>query len=135
MKGEMQKKANEMGIINKIHFMGSIDYNQIHDYYRTADFLLHTSYYESEAMVVAEALASGLIVCGTNVGLIHDLSDTCCITVPSNDAELLAKAVLELLENTERIKKLRINARIWSENNTLDASSEKLSKMYNVLMA
>jgi glycosyltransferase involved in cell wall biosynthesis len=135
MKGEIQRKANEMGIINKVSFMDAVDYTQIQDYYKRADFLLHTSYYESEAMVVAEAMASGVIVCGTNVGLMHDLSGTCCVTTPSNNAELLASAVLELLENTERVKSLRKNARIWSEDNTLDSSSKKLSKMYDTLMA
>ena len=57
MNGLFQRLVDEMGISNKVQFIEPVDYNRIHEYYREADVFLHTSVYESQALVVAEAMA------------------------------------------------------------------------------
>ncbi|HXC06144.1 MAG TPA: glycosyltransferase family 4 protein, partial [Bacteroidia bacterium] len=111
--GYYQQLAREMGIANRVSFLGFIPNQDLPAYYAKADILLHTSRFEGQAVVINEAMACGLVVCGTEVGILSDLSGTCCITVPTQDAEGLADSVLALLENETELKRLRTNARQW----------------------
>ncbi len=128
------RMINEMGISNKVQFIESVDYNSIHEYYKKADVLLHTSVYESQAMVVAEAMAAGTLVCGTNVGLMSDLSGECCVTVPAKEPKALAYAVLELLNNADKMNRLRTSAYRWTENNSLEKCTNKFRAIYTQLL-
>jgi glycosyltransferase involved in cell wall biosynthesis len=131
---EKSREAKEYGIDSKVRFIGTIEHAQVVEYYKIATLLLHTSYYESEAMAVAEAMASGVLVCGTHVGLMADLSNSCCITVPSNAPELLAESVLKLLSDQEQMNSLRLKSSQWSVNNSLDYTYKIFAEMYLNLM-
>jgi glycosyltransferase involved in cell wall biosynthesis len=45
---------------------------EISDYYKTADYLIHTSLYEGYGMVITEAILSNLVTITTNVGVSFD---------------------------------------------------------------
>ena len=129
--GALHKLASKLGISSKVKFQGFISHDLINEFYQQADVLLHTSRYESQGMVVAEAMASGVLVVGTDVGIMHDLSGECCITVPTRDPDALAAAVLKLLRDKEMMDTLRKNAHAWSEKNNLDRCCEALMDLYN----
>jgi len=128
--GAVQALARELGISEKIRFEGWIDHEQIDRYYREAHFLLHTSRYESQGMVVAEALASGVVVAGTHVGLMSDLAGTCCITAPTQQPEALAREVLSLIKDPERMERMRQNARDWSGRHSLKECTGQICGLY-----
>jgi len=130
MNGWIQQRANDMGISHKVRFVEPIDYDNISEYYKNADILLHTARFESQGMVIVEAMSSGTLVCGTHVGLMSDLSGECCITVPPKEPEALAAAVLDLLDSAEKMERLRMNAYNWSKNHSLDHSVKAFCCMY-----
>lgn len=134
MHGRIHQMSDELGLSKKISFMGEVEYAQIYEFYKMADILLHTSYYESEAMVVAEAMASGVLVCGTSVGLMSDLLENCCVAVQSNNHVLLADSILNLIADEKRMNRLRENACIWSESNTLLHTCKKVASIYQSLL-
>jgi len=134
MNGFVHKLVDELGISNKVQFIEPVDHNCIHEYYRKADVFLHTSVYESQALVVAEAMAAGTLVCGTNVGLMNDLSGECCITVPIKEPEALASVVLELLSNSEKMDKQRLSAYKWTETNSLENCTNRFRDIYARLL-
>ena len=134
MNGLVQRMVDELGISNKVQFIEPVDHNCIHEYYRKSDVFLHTSVYESQALVVAEAMAAGALVCGTNVGLMNDLSGECCLTVPIKEPEALASVVLELLNNYEKMDKLRLDAYRWTENNSLENCTNRFRDIYAQLL-
>jgi glycosyltransferase involved in cell wall biosynthesis len=131
--GEIQQKVKEMGIADKVFFTGFIANDNLPPYYDQADILLHTSLYESQGIVVNEAMACGLIVCGTHVGLMADLSETCCLTVNIGDAEALAQTVLRLIDNPEQITRLRKNAYEWTLKHDLEWTIQQHISVYENL--
>ncbi len=133
--GEIQRLANKMGIANKIKFIGLVPNDELPHYYSDAYILLHTSLYESQAVVVNEAMASGVLVCGSHVGLLADLADDCCITVPPGEPDQLAKAVLELLADSDRMHRLRVNAYEWSQRHDLEWTSNQHKAIYERLLS
>ena len=135
MNGLVHRLVDEMGISNKVQFIEPVDHESIFEFYRKADIFLHTSVYESQALVVAEALAAGNLVCGTNVGLMNDLSGECCITVPIKEPEALASVVLELLSNSDKMDKLRLSAYKWTENNSLENCTNRFRDIYVRLLS
>jgi glycosyltransferase involved in cell wall biosynthesis len=128
--GRMQQLAKEMGIAHKVTFKGFIANDELPPYYAQADLLLHTSRFEGQAVVINEAMACGVLVCGTQVGLMADLADECCLTVIPQDAERLAMKVLKLLKKEEEIKRLRNNAYKWTLENNLEQTVEKHIQLY-----
>ncbi|HTE31820.1 MAG TPA: glycosyltransferase [Chryseolinea sp.] len=109
----LKRQARDLNIEQEIRFVDPIPYTQLPAYYQRADILLHTSLSEGQSEVVTEAMSSGVVVCGTIVGLIHDLPD-CCIQVPVGDYEMLAQQVIKLLHDPDRINAIRANAQQWS---------------------
>jgi glycosyltransferase involved in cell wall biosynthesis len=129
--GRIQQLTKEMGIADKVIFKGFIANDDLPSYYAQVDLLLHTSRFEGQAVVINEAMACGILVCGTQVGLMADLSDECCLTVKPQDAEDLAMKVLKLLKNEEEIKRLRNNAYKWTLENNLEQTVEKHIQLYS----
>lgn len=134
MNGEIQKLASELRLDGHVQFIDQIDYCKVPAMYAQADVLLHTSLYESQGMVVAEALACGLLVCGSDVGLIHDLGDECCVRAPVGDFKILAERVVRLLGDGNRISVLRRNANTWSRNYSLKKTVSRWSDVYTALI-
>lgn len=133
MNGAVQRIADELGIADNVKFEGHVPYEDVHRYYPEADVLIMTSLFESQAVVVAEALAAGTLVCGTHVGLMADLSGKCCITVPIGDAASLASAVVDLLQDEPLREKLRQQGIRWSQENNLERTAKKIMELYESL--
>jgi glycosyltransferase involved in cell wall biosynthesis len=134
LSGEVQKIVYQLNLTNKIHFHGYYPNNQLSFFLRKSHILLHTSYWESQAVVVNEALASGVVVCGTKVGLIDDLVGKITIAVPVGDAGMLSKQILGLLENRKKYEELKANGIDWSTKHGLQIQSQKYNNLYNNLL-
>lgn len=106
LEGEVQCYARKLGVEDKIEWRGQQPYSEIQSAMRSSDFLLVTSLYEGEAVVVMEAFASGLLVAGTKVGLLADVPEN-GVTVNPGDAEGLAGKVLQLLADPVKAEQLR----------------------------
>jgi glycosyltransferase involved in cell wall biosynthesis len=134
MNNAIHQMVRELGIEDRVFFKGHLAYEEIPEYYKTADLFLLTSVYESQALVVAEALAAGIPVLGTHVGLMADLSGQCCITVAPGDYKALAENVLALLTDNERMDALRENGYTWSRQNSLATCVVALRNIYDQLI-
>jgi glycosyltransferase involved in cell wall biosynthesis len=111
-----------------------VPHSRIQEFYGSADVLLHTSVFESQAVVVAEALAQGLLVCGTHVGLMADLSDRCCVTVAPGQASALADKVLKLLGDSAQMIQMKQAGRQWAEQHDLEWTARQYSETYMSLL-
>lgn len=98
-----------------VRFLGQVPYSQMAEIFQSHDLLLVTSIYESQSSVAIEAMASGVLVCGTAVGILSDLSGYACITAGVNENESLANEIVKLMGNPEKQVELRRNARQWTE--------------------
>ena len=91
----LQRLAEELGIRERVTFLGRVDYETIPQYYAAADYFSITSTTEVKPLAVLEALASGLPViavaaCGTQDTIIHETDG-----LLSNPSEEAYSAILE----------------------------------------
>lgn len=131
MNGEVQRHATDLDIAHLIDFKGFIEHDSIYQYYESADVLLHTSLFESQAVVVNEAMAHGLLVCGTHVGLLADLAGECCITVPTGDSKALASKVIETLADQNSCDRLLAKSKEWLLLHDLAWTASRYKEIYD----
>ena len=122
----------ELGLADKVSFKGLMPYEELPNQYQEADILLHTSLSEGQSEVVTEAMSSGVVVCGTNVGLMHDLP-ACCISVSVKEYKELAGKVLKILNEPESIKEIRSNAYAWASTHSIEWTARELGTIYKRL--
>jgi glycosyltransferase involved in cell wall biosynthesis len=75
--------------------------------YHRAQLYLQTSRHESQGMAVLEAMACGLPVIGTPVGVLPEVA----VRPATASPEILAKHVVELFSQSEDLQSLRLEAR------------------------
>ena len=95
--------------------------------------MLHTALFEGEGVVVAEAAAAGVVVCGTSVGLIADLGEGGAVQVAPGDDASLAEAVLRLLADADRYARLQESARRWASIHTPAWTAGEFFDLYDRL--
>jgi glycosyltransferase involved in cell wall biosynthesis len=132
--GRIEKLAGEMGIRDKVRFLGHVHHELLPPLYCDADFLLHTSLYEAQGVVISEACAAGSVVCGTRVGLVADLEGRCAVASAPGDPEGLAEAVIALVEDPVRWGNIRSAARAWAMQHDAAWTAREFSRLYQKLL-
>lgn len=132
--GRLQREAKKLGIEHLVNFVGFVPHTTVQTYFNDADILLHTSRYESQALVVVEAMASGVLVCGTHVGLMADLAGRCCVTAPIQDDTELAKQVVDLMHDEKKQNELRAAGLRWTQTHSLTWTAQQYLILYDQLL-
>lgn len=127
--GSLQRKAAELQIDQHTEFVGMVPYHEMPHHYEWAHVMLHTSLSEGQCGALTEAAASGVLMAGTNVGLLYDLGDACAIRVDVRNFEALANKVLAVTNDTETWDKKIFNARRWSEEHDLTWTIRTLTEL------
>jgi rhamnosyl/mannosyltransferase len=103
----LEARADRLGVTDRVHFLGYVDEERLHAYYDRADVFVLPSVEPSEAfgIVQLEAMAYRTPVVNTNLptGVPWvSLDGETGLTVPPRDADALASAIAELLDDPER---------------------------------
>jgi glycosyltransferase involved in cell wall biosynthesis len=125
--------VHDLNLTYNVNFLGVLPYENLPVHYHNADILLHTSLSEGQSEVVTEAMSSGVIVCGTQVGLLYD-EPSCCASVPVKDFQGLANEVLHLLNDPERMRKIKSNAQSWTSYHSIHWTAKKIAELYRHLL-
>jgi D-inositol-3-phosphate glycosyltransferase len=91
---KLKRRSNELGIMDKIDFRGTIKHIDLPLYYNAADVCAVPSYYESFGLVALESLACGTPVIATDVGDLRNIirnGETGYITAGNSPWELTGK--------------------------------------------
>jgi glycosyltransferase involved in cell wall biosynthesis len=93
----LERRAAELGVSERAHFLGAT--GAMAELYAAADVVAVPSWAEPFGLVVAEAMAAGRAVVGTDAGAIPELvlSDHTGLLVPPRDPAALAGAISRLL--------------------------------------
>ncbi|HEY5745723.1 MAG TPA: glycosyltransferase [Chryseolinea sp.] len=100
----------DLKIADKVTFTGFVENEELPRYLNNSHILLHTALFESGCAVIQEAMASGVVVVGTDVGILSDIGEEYAVIVPTRDAESLAKKTIELTQDPARYEKIRDTA-------------------------
>lgn len=125
----------ELGVEENVKFVGFVEKNKRYIYYNAADvFCLPSSMKtESFGIVNLEAMASGLPIVASNFGGIPDVvkDGENGLLIPPNDYISIANAILDLLTNEEKRKKMGINGKNRAKNYSWAKIAKKTNELYN----
>lgn len=107
--------AREIGVAERVHFLGQIDHGELPKYLRISDIFIRPSRSEGMGNSFIEAMAAGLPVVATQEGGIADFlfdakrnpeRSTTGWAVDKDNPEQVAEAVKEILAHPEETKKV-----------------------------
>ena len=127
-----EQRATELGLADKILFLGEVPYGELPGVYAAADVKVISSDYESFCFAAIEAMSAGLPVLTTDCAWVPRLvSDGAGIVVPVGDAEAFAAALKKLADNPALRQRMGAAGRQQVlERHTWPASAEKLIALY-----
>ena len=134
LNGSLQQAAKELRIDQYVEFLGMVPYQEMPHHYAWAHGMLHTSLSEGQCGALTEAAASGILMAGTNVGLLFDLGEDYAIRVEAGNFEELADKVLKAIENPESWNDKIHAARNWSDKHDLTWTTRTLTELINTLV-
>jgi 1,2-diacylglycerol 3-alpha-glucosyltransferase len=95
-RSHIEKSIGEKGLETTIHLKGSLRYETVMKEMHSGKILLHTSAFEGQGLVITEALAAGLYVVSTPVGMAYSLSSKKLMT--GTGSEELAAHITGILQ-------------------------------------
>jgi len=133
---EMKEMVREKGLDRQVTFVGTVtDREIIKQYYAAADLFLFPSLYDTDGLVVKEAAAlrtpSVMVDTATAASVIVDNENGFLI---SNDVEVYANRLRELIHDPERVHRVGLQASRSLVRSWEDVAGEALER-YNRLIA
>lgn len=113
---ELTKLCRDLDLENRVHFLGAIEIDRIHEIYRGADaFVLTSVNFEGFARVCAEAMLAELPVISTRCGGPEDYIQEAGtgFLCDVGDVEMAAQRVSWVLDNPEAGREMGARARLW----------------------
>ena len=116
LSGHLARQAQELGIGDRVSFVGARTGRNLDAAYDAADVLVHPSRAETYGMVVSEALGRGLPVIATSVGGVPEAlghgAEGCLpgLLVPPSDPQAFAEALRRWLGDADLRSRLRLAA-------------------------
>jgi glycosyltransferase involved in cell wall biosynthesis len=133
--GETELLIRRLAPSSSIELIGAVPNARLHEFYSRAHFLLHSSRYESQAVVVNEAMASGTVVCATDVGLAQDLGPRFLVAAKTGDFDSLAARVLELVADPARYAAMQSRACEWAAAHDVHWTAAEYRRIYADVIA
>lgn len=107
LNGYLQQRCIELAIERFVEFTGPIPQSELPRYYGENRIMVHTSLHEGQSGVIGEAMASGVVVCATPVGIVYDLGHEYFKIIPFGDSDALAAAIRQLISDPEQYERLQ----------------------------
>ena len=139
---KLQQQAKDLNIEKHVTFLGWVKNDDLADYYRDADVFVLPSIVDSkgetetQGLVLAEAMACGAPVVGSNVGGIPDviIPEVGFLAEPKNSEDLAEKIVTMLSDPEVRKKMSQAGIRWAQEHFSWQSVSRKYMEIYNEII-
>jgi glycosyltransferase involved in cell wall biosynthesis len=97
---DCRARAAELGVSDRVHFLGQVPEDRLLDAYRSADVLVMPSVHEGFCIPVAEAMACGLPVAAARAAALPETIAGAGLSFRADDVEDLARQVRRVLPFT-----------------------------------
>jgi glycosyltransferase involved in cell wall biosynthesis len=101
LNGEMQSLAAELGLSERVRFLGFLPQRQLRPIVEAADLMILSSRHEAGPLAMLEAAVAGVPTVGTAVGHIREWSPAAAACVPVGDWARLSKIISQLMEDED----------------------------------
>jgi D-inositol-3-phosphate glycosyltransferase len=132
----LQELTRELGLQDRVHFLGSRRQRELPTYYAAADVVVMPSYSESFGMVALEAMACGRPVIASRVGgLAYLVQDGVTgFHVQEGNAEEMASRLNDMLGDTETLERMGTAARKEAEKYSWERAAGEIENLYTKLL-
>ncbi len=135
-KDDLQNLVKKLGISKNFFFAGMRQ--DIPEILNTIDIFVLPSLQEGFGIVLIEAMAAGKCIIATKVGGIPEVvkDGETGILIPPKDVQSLLTAMLDLMKNKNRRKKLGERGRDWVENRfSIECTVVQIESLYKKLIS
>ena len=129
MSGRIQRLAHGPHA-SRITFHGFVPTDRLAAFYARAHLHVVSSRHEAAPIAMLEAAATGLPTVATAVGYADDWQPDGAVTVPVGDADALAAAVSDLLQDPARRARIASTARAWTLAHDADWTAAQFETIY-----
>ena len=133
----LQALSQELGLADRVDFLGSQSQAELPHYYAAADVTIMPSHYESFGMVALESMACGTPVIASRVGglaaLVKD-GETGYL-VPAESPDALADRIRTLLADEELRRRLGAQAACYAQQYRWPHIAARITTVYNTLLS
>jgi colanic acid/amylovoran biosynthesis glycosyltransferase len=139
LQNKLNKKAQELGIGEKVTFHGALSHTDVKEIYKYCDFFVLSCNVSVDGdrdglpNVLLEAMAQGIPVISTNISAIPELvkHKYTGMLVPPHDPDGISDSVIELINNPKLRNYLSVNGRHCVENEfDINNSTSVLEKLF-----
>jgi glycosyltransferase involved in cell wall biosynthesis len=133
---QLESRADELGIADRVSFQGFVEYERIPEYYRAVDVSLLPSYFEIQPLSCIESMACGTPVVASDIAGVRELvtDDETGILVPPATVAPIASAVDELCSSGALYDRIRSSGTAFAETRTWDRIAEQTLDVYETVL-
>ncbi len=106
LESNLSSLARDLGVQSRVHFHGEVRHERMPELYRHADMLVHAGRYESQGMAILEALATGMPVVASHVGIAADLAGDLVRTFRPGNVNELVSLLSQSLRDRQRAARI-----------------------------
>ena len=129
-RADLELLVDRLALADRVCFAGAVSFDRVLEHYRQADFLTLVSSSEGWPKAIAEAMAFGLVCVGSDRGAVPWLlGEERGLTVPVDDADALAAALLGVIRDPALYVRLSRNSAQWAQQFTLEGLREALRRL------
>ena len=99
----LKSKAERLGISGTIDWLGYVNNEAKFKIYAQSKLLAHTTVFDNNGMVAAEALCTGLPVVMQDIPALKNVYTAGCVKVPFGDKKAFADSILALISDPEKL--------------------------------
>jgi glycosyltransferase involved in cell wall biosynthesis len=133
--GEIQALARQLGLSQRVNFLGFLTQRQLHPVMAAADLMIVSSRHEAGPLAFLEAAVLGVPTVGTAVGHVVEWAPDASIAVPVGDSVGLASAIVSLLADEDLRLGIARRARERAIREDADYTVERFQALYSSLQA
>ena len=131
-RGRLEALAAELGVSDRVFFLGKVAHDELPAYYSLADVCAVPSYSESFGLVALEAQACGTPVVASRVGGLRQivLDGITGYTIPEHDPPAYAAALTRVLDDDALRRTLGAAGRRLAESYSWESTADRLLAVY-----
>ncbi|HEX3396480.1 MAG TPA: glycosyltransferase family 4 protein [Steroidobacteraceae bacterium] len=134
LNGEMQSVAAELGLAERVKFLGFLPQGRLRPVVEAADLMILSSRHEAGPLVMLEAAVAGVPTVGTAVGHIREWSPAAAACVPVGDSARLAETIGQLLEDEDLRLRIAREALRRATSEDANYTAERFQSLYASLL-